>query len=296
MCIKTSKIILAVATLLAANLACTVPGVGEPPSDASSEQAIATAVAATLAAAESGETVPPSPTWTIQPTETPSLPEPDIVFQGISFAYDDRLVASVNAVIVPGYFDEGGMMWSTPDHIMFSFNDYLLPDTFLDPRIKVYKVSEFEAVNTNIPARFDALQEAIASQDVNSESIGIAEIFNAAQFYRAKVQFLDFQNGQGVRFLTQYGQAIAPVGWPEMFYTFQGLTDDGEYYISAIFPANHPSLPHPNDVEMDQAFMENFESYLEQNVNALNGQDDSTFIPSLLLLDELIQSLLVEAQ
>jgi hypothetical protein len=121
----------------------------------------------------------------------------------------------------------------------------------------------------------------------------VADIFNAGQMFLSKVAYLQFQNGRGVRFLTQYGQAISPIGWPMMFYSFQGFTDDGVYYISAMLPVTHPSLPHPDDVTLDEAFMNNFETYRDELEIQLNGEQDSTFMPSLILLDEFVESLLV---
>lgn len=43
-------------------------------------------------------------------------------------------------------------------------------------------------------------------------------------------------DGGGIRYLTQFGQAAGLITNPELFYTFQGLTDDGAYYVAAVFP------------------------------------------------------------
>jgi len=145
-----------------------------------------------------------------------------------------------------------------------------------------------------ISGRMDELLSAIATQSEDDEGIAVADLFNAAQFIRSQVEFINFQNGTGVRFLSQYGQAAGSIGWPNLFYAFQGFTADGAFYISVILPVNHPSLPHPNNVTMDNAFYDNFMTYAAEMSIQLNGEDPGMFMPSLLLLDELVESLLVE--
>jgi hypothetical protein len=76
-----------------------------------------------------------------------------------------------------------------------------------------------------------------------------------------------------------------------MFYTFQGLTEDGDYYISAIFPASHPNLPAADSVEIGQDFYDNFETYILETETMLDTQEAGDFTPDLNALDELIASL-----
>ena len=276
-------------------LSACVSGGSQPPAADDSANAIATGVAATLAAADQAADLP-SPTETIEPAAPAAAPEPDIVFHGISFAYDHSLAENINAEVIPEQADEGGPWWSTPETISFTFNGYTLPGAFLDARIHVYSVAEFTAVNPTVGDRLTTLSDVLAVGDVNDDRIAMADIFNAAQFLRTKEAFLDFQNGSGVRFLAQYGQGFSAVGWPYLFYGFQGLTSDGQYFISAIFPVNHPSLPNPDTVTIDEAFTENFESYIAENELSLAGQPDDSFQPSLVTLDQLISSLLVESE
>jgi hypothetical protein len=254
--------------------------------------AVATAVAATLAA---GEKAQPSPIWTIHPTATASPPEPDIVFQGVSFSYSPGLAANINPAVLEAVSDEGGPWWSTPETVSFIFNGYALPGAFLDARIQVYDVAEFGEINSTVGERLAILRQVLDSGDVIDDRIGMADLFNAAQFLRTKVAFVDFQNGSGVRFLAQYGQAFSAVGWPHLFYGYQGLTDDGQYFVSVIMPVSHPSLPHPDTVVIDEAFAENFINYAAENELALQTLPDDSFQPSLVLLDQLVASLLVEA-
>ena len=60
--------------------------------------------------------------------------------------------------------------------------------------------------------------------------------FNAQQAFASNIQILSFQNGRGVRFLTEYAQYPVSANNQDLFYHFQGLTSDGAYYIIAILP------------------------------------------------------------
>lgn len=290
--LKRNTIILLLVVSIAVTLTACGPGESDDPANT-----IETAVAATMAAGEVQETtVPaPSPTWTVHPTVTAPAPEPDVVYQGVSFSYHPSLAANISPAVLEAVDDEGGPWWTTPETVSFIFNGYALPDAFLDARIHVYNVAEFGEINPTVGERLDTLRQVLDAGDVTDDRISMADLFNAAQFLRTKVAFVDFQNGSGVRFLSQYGQAYSAVGWPHLFYGYQGLTDDGQYFISVIMPVSHPSLPHPDTVVLNEAFAENFENYIAENELALQGQPDDSFQPSLTLLDQLVASLLVTA-
>jgi len=284
-----SNIILILSILITLSLACTLTGSEAAPVQVS-EDAIATSVAATLAAG--AEDTPP--TLAVDPTITASPPEPDIVFQGTSFTFGPSLADSVNAENM-SEDSEGSEMWAIPDHIQFTFNNFNPGDAFHNPAIRIFSVEKYRAVNPNVGDSLDKLKAAVDSQNVHSEDILVPEFTGAAQYFKSLVQVVNFQNGSGFRYISQYGQAAWPIGFPNMFYAFQGFTDDGNYYISAIFPISHSSLPHPDDVVMNDAFYDNFMNYSADTQMHLDLQDAETFEPSLTLLDELVESLLVES-
>ena len=82
----------------------------------------------------------------------------------------------------------------------------------------------------------------------------------------------------------------------QVFYTFQGLTYDGKYYISMILPIAQAGLPADMQAGVDQygtAIESDFSAYLSTTVQALNDADGSTFTPTLAQLDTLVNSLTV---
>jgi len=87
-----------------------------------------------------------------------------------------------------------------------------------------------------------------------------------------------------------------PISNDSAVYAFMGLTDDGEYLISATFPVAHPlfypdMLTEPPEGWM--AFAENLDSYLSFMESELPEQPLESFTPNLQLLDEMMRSFAV---
>lgn len=290
--LKRNTIIL----LLVVSIAVTLTACGPGESDGSANT-IETAVAATMAAGEVQDTtVPvPSPTWTVHPTVTSALPETNFKYAGVSLYFNDLLAENIVAGVNPGLYDESAVFWSSPEHREFIFNNWVLSDAFHTPAIRIYPVEEFNAINENVANALAALDAGLKAQPLDESALRVPDLFNAGQLYFSNPKAIRFQNGYGARWLSQYGQAYFPIGLPNLFYTFQGFTDDGLYYVSIIFPVNHPSLLPADEVTLDQEFYENIADYTAEMRVQLEAESDNSFFPSLILLDELVASLLVEA-
>jgi hypothetical protein len=290
---RRSMIAVLLALLLAA-LACNVPVEEEPPAAQPPVVTVATPV----------EGAPPQEEMTTEPGTLPEaeMPEeaPDVVYEGVSFSYDDSLASQVVPEIIPA--EEGGEdmpPWEVaPQHIMFTFNGYPLPDAFHTPRIMVYPVAEFGALSEYATGEIERLEQLLIEKPAEiADTIPLMPIFNAAQMMHTQVRYLTFQNGDGVRFLSMYGQAIYPVDNKNLFYTFQGVTDDGAKYVAVFMPVSHPSLPADGAEIMNQdyeSFEANWDSYLADIVSQLDAQSGDSFTPSLLLLDAMVESIQVE--
>lgn len=113
-----------------------------------------------------------------------------------------------------------------------------------------------------------------------------------------QVEYLTFEGGSGVRFVSQYGQAAWPINNSDLFYAYQGLTDDGMYLISAILPVSHPSLPADGDTfigdEYD-AFINAYEAYLLNVESQLAIESPLSFSPQLTDLDAMMESMQIES-
>jgi hypothetical protein len=113
------------------------------------------------------------------------------------------------------------------------------------------------------------------------------------QAFIAKKKLLRFRNGRGVLFLTQYGQEKLPINNAGLVYTFQGLTDDNAWYVSAVFPVAAPGLPTSDIVTNSKAFLASYDRYLTETVERLEKLPARNYTPSLTLLENVVRSIKV---
>jgi hypothetical protein len=201
---------------------------------------------------------------------------------------------------------EDAAYWDkTPGHLQVSLGDYyVLQGKFHQPQIYVYPAMAYVEM---VPAAFESIHRLRnvmnAGEQVTAGELPSIPFFNAAQVFASNIQAISFQNGSGVRFLTEFAQYNAPVNNHELVYHFQGFTEDGEYYIIAILPITVPVLPESADAGsplpqggIEYPFFadpnpETLQKYYDDVANLLNETDPEAFTPSISQLDALIQSM-----
>lgn len=304
--------ILAILVLLLSSLACRLDIGGSDQAEEVSLQQTLVALQVTQAALENqvataavqpdteDTTVPePEPTETVQET-IETVDKPDVSFEGIHFSFDSNIANGTFPVIVPGKnMGDDYMPGDTyPTHFEFTFESYTVGDHFHTPKILVYPVEEFQAISDYAEDTIDNLAQALINRPSGGSmsNLPFLPIWPAAQIFSAQVTYFDFQNGSGVRYLTMFGQGLAPVDNQILFYTYQGLTDDGRYYLSAVLPVTHPALPEDGASEIDDwtIFTENWEAYIAETITWIDMQGPDTFSPSLTLLDGMMASFLID--
>ncbi len=217
----------------------------------------------------------------------------------VSFTLTETVaISSTTQIITATEVTEDRPYWELfPLHTEITLAGYVQPDSLLVPRLLVYPASEFARLSDAAAAQIDALSELLATEPllVEAQTLPFLPLFNAAPMFHAQEQYLDFANGSGIRYLTQYEQATVPVNNQELFYTYQGLTDDGAYYVAAVFPVSHPDLPADiSSVPEDMA--DDFETYMNSVIEQMNGADAAAFTPDLATLDALVRSIMVTGQ
>ena len=183
--------------------------------------------------------------------------------------------------------------WGTaPEHIKFELDGYVLYGTFHEAHILVYPAQEYAAVNEGAARNIASLQAILnGSAAPTAENLPGIAAFNAGQLFAAQIQIIQFANGSGVRFLTEYGQYFATANNHDLFYQFQGLTSDGKYYIIAVLPASHPLLafdekpetvPPTGGIPFPGYDNESaLTTYYTDVVNLLNSATPESFQPTL---------------
>ena len=216
----------------------------------------------------------------------------------IQFTYDISVFMDVDAQTIPAVQPDPNAMpfGVAPLHTELTLKGYVLSNTVHTPVMKIYPAADFGAMLPDlVQPRIDTLKLIIANQ--SSEGTGDLPYLppeNAGQIFHSNFKHLQFQDGAGIRYITQFAQAIYPINNQMVFYTFQGITSDGKTYISIIVPANNPVLPADGNTIPGgdfNAFSDNFQTYLSGVVSQLNTSPDDSFTPNLQLLDEMVQSI-----
>lgn len=239
----------------------------------------------------------------------PGTPVPStlVTFGRLTLEIPSSVASGASGMDIPPVTDEDAPSWGkTPGHLQVSLGDYyVLQGKFHQPQIYVYPATEYAVL---VPGAFESMHRLrnimSAVVPITPEQLPTVPFFNAAQVFASNIQAVSFQNGSGVRFLTEYAQYFAPVNNHELVYHFQGFTDDGEYYIIAILPITAPALaetsdagavvpvggialPDINDPNAD------WQGYYASVTDLLNATSPEAFTPSISQLDALIQSMWV---
>jgi hypothetical protein len=111
----------------------------------------------------------------------------------------------------------------------------------------------------------------------------------------AQSEYLDMPWGSGIRFVATPMQSVDVILNRSVVYIEQGLTDDGAYLVSFIYPPISTSAL-PDDVgeiseEEFQQVNNDWATYRQEKEDILNALSSSDWEPDLTTLDEVIGSL-----
>jgi hypothetical protein len=239
--------------------------------------------------------LPPGATLTqeinplVVPTETLLLPTETLVEQTntscnqLAAYLDPALASSSTCETIP---ENPAMIETYPQHTKLTLDGYPLSGMFFTPYISILPVQHYtELLPDFIPGQVAALHALVGGGPAGDKVLPFLPIMNAMQIFHAQYKVLPFRNGTGIRFMTLLAQYDAPINNHDLFYTYQGLTSDGKYWVSAILPVNNPILP-------DSAT--NPPSGQTDLIAQLNSQESGNFTPNLKMLDDLVSSITIE--
>jgi hypothetical protein len=193
-----------------------------------------------------------------------------------------------------------------PQHVLITLRDsyagrlhrepssmYALPQIFIFPTSDVSDPG-FDEKFPTVRQAVNDLNKFLGHRAVSvTESIPFLPWADERQLFIGRKKLVRFRDGRGVLFLTQYDQEQSPINNGFLVYTFQGLTDDNAWYVSAVFPVAAPGIPPSGPVENGPAFRAGYDAYLKQTAGNLNRLPAKRFTPDLTLLEEIIRSLKV---
>jgi hypothetical protein len=211
---------------------------------------------------------------------------------GMGFWYDPEVILELQAKTVP--LSQGGPR----DVAHPAYVQYSLP---LDSgTISVAEIEFYSDMSEAADQILPELTNLLANR--SALSLGCIPELPLAAFYRqcshqqfnANVEYIDFKNGTGVRFVTVYGiQDAAPVSNKHLVYVYQGITDDRQCYVSASFRLTHEDLEAdaeiPRDVYSDSTGIALAEYFSEHEL-LLNGAAKG-YMPGLERFDQIMESI-----
>jgi hypothetical protein len=264
-----------------------------------------------------------------------------VSYQGISFSFHPSLATEVKSETIPAMLS-GKPSDIAPDHSAFTFIGYKLPRTLAqgDPQIRVFPIAKFrdavrrasaENARTVVSPKkppswtiyFDEelrtlkallaqrpgaknLRRVIvrARRNASNSQLPFLPLWEATQAFAAHVRYVDFKNGKGVFFLTQWDPSdTTQVTNEGLEYAFQGITNDGQYHVYAEFAVKTAVLPRGDEPEVINWNKKNYliehqsrryQNYLRPILAKLEALRADEFQPNLELLEELIGSLEVQ--
>jgi hypothetical protein len=254
-----------------------------------------------ISASETSTSVPASATAIL-----PTAADTQVSVGPLTINLPQGLATGVRGNLFPRAEGSDVAPWGvTPGHTELKLEGYLLQAKTHEPRILIYPA---QAYGEMCPAAFEnmhRLNNMLGGLQVSSHQLPTVPFFSAQQVFASNIQLVSFQNGRGARFLTEYAQYAVSANNSDLFYQFQGLTDDGANYVIAILPISVPvvaetsdagavlpagGVPYPYFAEGIEADME---EYYRSVSDLLNATSPQSFTPTIDQLDQLIQSMLI---
>jgi hypothetical protein len=248
-----------------------------------------------------------------------SLIQKSVSYQGVSFYYANNLATDVNATIMPACIlrqanDKPDC--AAPKHLAFTLVGFGAPQSenlfYSSPYIRIYPIAEFRKVLAISPylqifdVEVQSLQKLLRHKPARWQGkIPYLPYVDASQSFHTHLKYIKFKGGQGVGSVVHYDIERTLVQDRQLAYTFQGITDDRRYYISATFPIAAPLLNLPKDrsatvyegyrlpsnILLSDQQEKKYQIYLKRMQSKLGKMPADQYAPNLELLEELIGSL-----
>lgn len=250
--------------------------------------------------------IPLTVTFNGIPTTQPATSGTEVTFSPLNLVIPPGVASGASGSNFPRIDSDDAAWWQkTPGHLQVMLGDYyVLQGKSNQPQIYVYPAQGYAEM---VPAAFESIHRLNnilydPGAPISAEQLPAVPFFNTQQVFASNVQVITFQNGRGVRFLTEYAQYPASANNTDLFYHFQGVTNDGFYYVIAILPISVPVLAETSDggavlppQGVSYPYFANpnadMQGYYSAVTALLNATSPDAFFPTINQLDALIQSM-----
>jgi len=232
------------------------------------------------------------------PTAGEPLREGEFRYQNVSFFIPRGFASGATGETVERVeaTADGPVIDVAPEHIRITLNDYMTGPRRVTPQIFVFPADEYASMNDAAAIAMNDLRSLLSGSSDLPAKLPHLPAFNAQQMFTAKSQLVPFGSGRGVRYITQYANGIVPVTNDEIFYTFQGFTKDGKYYVSVQVPITAAILDTMPTPDLGANFNpEEWPKYVEGMATTINSFGNPFFTPVIDDLDRFILTITVSS-
>lgn len=233
-----------------------------------------------------------------------------VSFDGVAFSFDRALGASANVTQVPGQGSDveqpGGP--GVP-HLAFTLygaraEGAKVPRVGVAPSVvRFYRTADLagddqasqqlEDLTSLLSEEPDLATFMDVADDGSGDPLPFLPVIPAAQVIRAQARYVETPQLAGIAYLTAYRQDVSPFAAGDFWYTFQGVSADGAWYVAvdivvdaSMFPAEITAKDAARIADGEQ-----YAQYLIQSIETLNGAAADAFDPPLTSIDALVQSI-----
>jgi Ig-like domain from next to BRCA1 gene len=170
------------------------------------------------------------PPVTISPVPS-ETPVPKIEFKGITFEFDETILGAVGEMqqLPPS---PPGTIAAQPERLQIR-----LQGGEEAPILLVFPVEQYKAISSEAGNDIDALARILEERPAEvTGDLPLLPMYRAIESYRSQPTYLSFGNGSGIRFMVRADHDHNLETEEAFFYTFQGLTEDGRFYVAAFVP------------------------------------------------------------
>jgi hypothetical protein len=233
----------------------------------------------------------------------PALAQEDnthtVSFDGFWFTFDAGLAQNVHITQRPGDPAEGawpGFSDAARTQFVLSSEGQPLDSMYDTGGLTIYRMADL--------AQYDFLQAqvehlaALLAEKPDLQTYVPADgrlpyvpVLPHGQVARAQAEYVETETLQGIRYLVVTRADLGPFEPRDFSYAFQGMTRDGQYYVTANFILTTDLFPGMTPDYNPETFHDQWPTYLEESIATVNEAAPGDFAPSLDVLDAVIQSI-----
>jgi hypothetical protein len=234
-----------------------------------------------------------------------NAPGTSVSFNGFAFEYRSFLGPNVNISWYPGDPLENGPV-ADASHSQFTlYEAFPVPESQWDAKggIRVYGIDALAQYETlmleveHLKTLLDQQPDLSTFESADAERLPFVPPTMHGQAIRARAHYVETDAFKGISYViaTPIMDGYEPFLSDQFFYVFQGISADGNIYVSAVFHLETSLFPAEFPADFDiAAFQQQLPDYLRESISTLESAQPEDFSPSLNDLDSLIASFNLE--